>query len=175
MTKVNRHAPRGLYVPLMHVRMEQRPDRAAVRRLHLAAFGDHGQVVADLMDALRHEATGDDALSLLAEDPHGNVVGHVMFTRSLLDAPRRLVEVQVLSPIAVLPERQGQGAGAALIKAGPDVMTERSVPVVFLDATPATTPAWGSLPARSKASASRRCASPTQPSKHSGSRTMSRG
>jgi len=120
----------------MHLRMEQRPDRAAVRRLHLAAFGDHGQVVADLVDALRHEVTGDGALSLLAEDPHGNVVGHVMFTRSLLDAPRRLVEVQVLSPVAVLPERQGQGTGAALIKAGLDVMIEHSVPVVFLEGDP---------------------------------------
>jgi putative acetyltransferase len=55
----------------MHLRMEQRPDRAAVRRLHLAAFGDHGQVVADLVDALRHEVTGDGALSLFAEDPTG--------------------------------------------------------------------------------------------------------
>lgn len=120
----------------MRLRVEQRSDRAAVRGLHLAAFGDHGQVVADLVDALRDEASGDDALSLLAEDPHGTVVGHVMFTRSLLDAPRRLVGVQVLSPVAVLPERQGQGAGAALIRAGLDVMIERSVPVVFLEGDP---------------------------------------
>ncbi len=127
---------RGLYVPVMHLRLEQQPDRAAVRRLHLAAFGDHGQVVADLVDALRDEATRHDALSLLAEDPYGNVVGHVMFTRSLLDAPRRLVEVQVLSPVAVLPERQRQGTGAALIKAGLEVMIERSVPVVFLEGDP---------------------------------------
>ncbi len=104
--------------------------------MHLAAFGDHGQVVGDLVDALRLEARGDDALSLLAEDAHGNVVGHVMFTRSLLDAPRQLVEVQVLSPVAVLPERQGQGTGAALIKAGLDVMIERLVPVVFLEGDP---------------------------------------
>ncbi len=98
-----------------------------------------------------------------------------MFTRSLLDAPRQLVEVQVLSPVAVLPERQGQGTGAALIKAGLDVMIERLVPVVFLEATLATTRAWVSGPARNKASASRRCASPIQPSKRSGSPTMSRG
>ncbi len=121
---------------MMHLRLELRSDHAAVRRLHLAAFGDHGQVVADLVDALRDEATGGDALSLLAEDADENVVGHVMFTRSLLDAPRRLVEVQVLSPVAVLPERQGQGTGAALIRAGLDVMVERSVPVVFLEGDP---------------------------------------
>ncbi len=38
-----------------------------------------------------------DGLSLIAKEP-GKVVRHVMFTRSLLDAPCRLVDVQVLSP-----------------------------------------------------------------------------
>ncbi|SBW25375.1 hypothetical protein [Protofrankia symbiont of Coriaria ruscifolia] len=51
-----------------------------MRNVNLRAFGDHRTVVA--------------------EDT-GRVVGHVMFTRSLLDAPRRLVEVQVLSPLAL--------------------------------------------------------------------------
>jgi putative acetyltransferase len=60
----------------------------------------------------------------------------VMFTRSLLDAPPRLVEVQVLSPVAVLPPRQSQGIGSALIRAGLQVMTERAVPVVFLEGDP---------------------------------------
>ena len=41
-----------------------------------------------------------------------------MFTRSLLDAPRRLVDVQVLSPLGVLPEHQRQGIGSALVRAG---------------------------------------------------------
>lgn len=126
----------GLYGPVMHLRLEQQPDRATLRALHLAAFGDHGQVVADLVDALRPAATGDVGLSLVAEDPDGDVVGHVMFTRSLLDAPRRLVEVQVLSPVAVRPGRQRQGIGGALIRAGLDTMVERSVPVVFLEGDP---------------------------------------
>lgn len=60
----------------------------------------------------------------------------MVFTRSLLDAPRCLVEVQVLSPVAVLPEWQGQGIGSALIRRGLEVMAERSVPVVFLEGPP---------------------------------------
>ncbi len=59
-----------------------------------------------------------------------------MFTHSLLDAPRRLVDVQVLSPVAVLPHRQGTGIGSALVRRGLKVMTERSVPVVFLEGPP---------------------------------------
>jgi putative acetyltransferase len=44
------------------------------------------------------------------------VVGHVLFTPGLLDAPRRLVEVAVLSPVAIWPARQRQGIGSALIR-----------------------------------------------------------
>ena len=92
----------------MDIRPERIDDQQDVRRLYLAAFGAEGQLVADLVDGLRELVTADQGLSLVAEDG-GEVVGHVMFTRSLLDAPRRLVDVQVLSPVAVLPERQGRG------------------------------------------------------------------
>lgn len=120
----------------MDLRQEQTGDHDAVRRLQLAAFEDHGRVVADLVDDLRDAVTPVDGLSLIAEAA-AQVVGHVMFTRSLLDAPRRLVDVQVLSPVAVRPERQGQGIGSALIHEGLRVMTERAVPVVFLEGNPA--------------------------------------
>lgn len=125
-----------LYVAVVELRAERSTDEAAVRDLHLEAFGDHGTVVADLVEALRDQVTPDDGVSLVAVDGDQDVVGHVMFTRSLLDAPRRLVEVQVLSPVAVLPARQGQGVGAALIDAGLRLMVERSVPVVFLEGDP---------------------------------------
>lgn len=122
-------------VSLVDLRAERPEDRRAVRALHLAAFDDHGQVVADLVDGLRESVTTDDGLSLVAVAA-GQVVGHVMFTRNLLDAPRRLVDVQVLSPVAVLPKRQGRGIGSALIRRGLQVMAERSVPVVFLEGDP---------------------------------------
>ncbi len=91
--------------------------------------------MAELVDGLRLSVTTDDGLSMVAEH-EGKVVGHVMFTRSLLDAPPRLVDVQVLSPVAVLPERQGRGIGSALIQRGLKVMIERSVPAVFLEGPP---------------------------------------
>src|SRR4051794_11025190 len=80
----------------MELREERPGDRPAVREVNRRAFGDHGDVVADLVDALRELVGPTDGLSLVAEQD-GQVVGHVMFTRSLLDAPRRLVPVQVLS------------------------------------------------------------------------------
>ncbi len=94
----------------MELREELPDDKESVREIHLRAFGDHGLVVADLVDTLRDTITPKDGLSLVAGHD-GQIVGHVMFTRSLLDAPRRLVEVHVLSPLAVMPGYQKRGIG----------------------------------------------------------------
>jgi len=117
------------------IRRERAEDRDAVGHVLRRAFGDHGQVVADLADDLRHIVRRGDGLSLVAEEG-AELVGHLMFTRSLLDAPCRLVGVQVLSPVGVLPEHQRQGIGSALIHAGLQAMVDRHVPIVFLEGDP---------------------------------------
>jgi putative acetyltransferase len=78
----------------VQIRPEREGDEAAVRHVLVRAFGDgdHGAVVAELADGLRALVTDGDGLSLVAEHG-GEIVGNVMFTRSLLDAPRRLVDV----------------------------------------------------------------------------------
>jgi putative acetyltransferase len=119
----------------VNVRFEQPEDRAAVRAVHIAAFGDRGPVVADLADDLRAAMTRGEGLSLVACEGD-EVVGHALFTASLLDAPARLVPVQVLSPIGVLPARQRRGAGSALIRKGLELLAERAVPLVFLEGSP---------------------------------------
>ncbi|MET9113045.1 N-acetyltransferase [Streptomyces longwoodensis] len=129
----------------MDLREERAGDRQAVRDLHLEAFGDHGLVVADLVDTLRDTLTPEDGLSLVAERD-GQVVGHVMFTRSLLDAPRRLVDVQVLSPLAVTPELHRRGIGSALVRHGLGVLAERGVPLVFLEGDPGYYARFGFVP-----------------------------
>jgi len=111
------------------LRAERPTDRADVRELHRSAFGDHGTVVVGLLDEL---AAGS---SLVAEDA-ARVVGHVRCSPALLDAPRELVPVQTLSPLAVLPGRQRQGIGAALVRAALELLAERGVPVVFLEGDP---------------------------------------
>jgi putative acetyltransferase len=129
----------------MELRMERPADRDAVREVHLRAFGGQGKAVADLVDALRATISPDRGLSLVAER-EDEVVGHVMFTRSLLDAPRRLVEVQVLSPLAVRPAYHRKGVGSALVRAGLRAMTERGVPLVFLEGSPGYYPRFGFAP-----------------------------
>jgi putative acetyltransferase len=130
----------------MDLRGELPEDTEPVRDIHRRAFGgDHGLVVADLVDALRQTITPADGLSLVAEHD-GQVVGHVMFTRSLLDAPRRLVEVQVLSPLAVLPGYHQRGFGSALVRRGLEVLAERAVPLVFLEGDPGYYSRFGFAP-----------------------------
>ena len=117
----------------MQLRAEQHHDHAAVRDVHLRAFGASGARVAALVDALRSDDPG--ALGLVAELA-GEVVGHVMFSRSLLDAPRRLVAVQVLSPLGVRPDHQRRGIGGALVRHGLQLLGDRGVPLVFVEGDP---------------------------------------
>jgi putative acetyltransferase len=118
----------------VEIRQSGPGDGDAVAQLHRRAFGDdEGPMVAELVPAL--QAADADALSLVAVDA-GEIVGHALFSRSLLDAPRRLVPVQVLSPLGVLPGRQRQGIGGALVRAGLELLDRRGVPVVFLEGDP---------------------------------------
>jgi putative acetyltransferase len=118
------------------IRRERRADREAVRDVHRAAFVDHGAHVAGLVDALRDLITDDRGVSLVAVEGD-EVIGHVMFTPSLLDAPRALVTVQVLSPLAVLPAAQRRGVGSALVRRGVEIVAGQSAPIVFLEGNPA--------------------------------------
>jgi putative acetyltransferase len=129
----------------MNLREELPGDEQTVRDIHRRAFGDHGIAVADLVDTLRGTITTDSGLSLVAEHA-GQIVGHIMFTRCLLDAPRRLVDVQVLSPLAVAPEYQKQGIGSALIREGLEIMARQQVPLVFLEGDPGYYSRFGFLP-----------------------------
>lgn len=118
----------------MILREETLDDNDAVRELHRVAFGATGDKVAALLDALRRDEPG--CTGIVAEDA-GVVVGHVLFTKNRLDAPTRLVDVQVLSPIAVAPHRQRQGVGKRLIEHGAALLDARGVPLLFLEGNPA--------------------------------------
>jgi putative acetyltransferase len=118
------------------IREEKPGDEAGVAKVHAAAFGEHGRVVVPLVAALRDSLADEPGLSLVAVEGD-SVAGHILFTRNLLDAPRQLVDVQVLSPVGVLPERQRRGVGAALIEHGLAALADRGVPLVFLEGSPA--------------------------------------
>lgn len=116
----------------MIVRAEEAADLPRVREVVAAAFGP--EPVADLLDGLRRSSAWRD-LSFVAEED-GRVVGHASFSRGWLDAPSRLIEVLVLSPLSVDPAAQGSGVGSALVRRTLELLQQRPEPLVFLEGSP---------------------------------------
>ena len=117
------------------VRPEQPADRESVRRVLTAAFGEddpaHGDDVAHIWESLgQHRRVG-----LVAEED-GAVAGHVGLSVVWVDARRQLVEAWMLSPLAVLPERQRAGLGTALVAVAVETARESGVPALFLEGSP---------------------------------------
>lgn len=68
----------------LRYRAERRGEEAHVREVVQDAFGL--PVVADLVDHLRQSPDWIEGLSFVAEHDD-RLIGHILFTRSLLDAP----------------------------------------------------------------------------------------
>ncbi|MBL7255503.1 GNAT family N-acetyltransferase [Paractinoplanes lichenicola] len=118
----------------MRIRGVMPAEELAVEAVVAAAFGEpvDGRVVR-MMRALH--AGGAARVSLVAVDDD-EPVGHVGLSRGWVDARRELVEVLVLSPLAVRPDRQGQGVGTALVEAALATADDRGTPAVFLEGSP---------------------------------------
>jgi putative acetyltransferase len=116
------------------VRPAIEPDQAPIRHVAAAAFGaEHGPGIVRLLDAL--DRAGHTRADLVA-DLDGELVGHVRLCRSWIDARRALVEVLVLSPLSVVPHRQGGGVGTALVAAALQHARQLAAPAVFLEGSP---------------------------------------
>ena len=126
------------------IRAQTADEDAVVRSVVATAFAHH-QGVDDLVDALRESWAWVDGLSMVA-DEDGEVVGHVLLTKAILDAPERLVDVLVLSPLSVRPDRQRDGIGKALVRAAADAADAHGAPLLFLEGDPAYYAARGFQP-----------------------------
>lgn len=116
------------------VRPARAGDAPAVRRVLDAAFGPEEAAV---IDAVLGElsARGLDEVLLLAE-VGTEVVGVVGLSRGWVDARERLVDVLVLSPLAVLPALQRRGVGSRLLDAAARRGEEAGSPLLFLEGDP---------------------------------------
>ena len=121
------------------IRPESPGDRDAVRAVNEAAFGRPDE--ADLVGRLRDAAGPFLSLVAVAE---GEVVGHILFTPVAVEAP---ADVRGLAPMAVRPDRQRSGVGAALVEAGLDACRADGAAAVVVLGHPDYYPRFGFRPA----------------------------
>ena len=122
------------------IRPERDGDAEAIRAVTAAAFPSTAE--ANLVDALRQQRAS--IVSLVA-DAGGLVVGHILFSPVTLDGAD--VGILGLAPMAVWPERQRQGIGSELVRAGLDASRERGAAAVVVVGHPAFYPRFGFVPA----------------------------
>jgi putative acetyltransferase len=110
--------------------------------VHEAAFGRPGE--ARLAARLRQEAS--PLVSLVAERA-GRVAGHVLFTPVAVEGVRAAAPCAALGPVGVLPDLQGGGIGAALIRAGIEACRAHGWRLLFVLGSPAYYARFGFRPA----------------------------
>lgn len=122
------------------IRPERPGDEEAIAAVHRAAFGKDEEV--QIVERLRAGPDYLPHLSLVAEQD-GAIVGHTILSRARLDARPALG----LGPIGVLPDRQRDGIGSALMHASLDAAREAGEAVVVLLGHPTYYPRFGFVPA----------------------------
>ena len=105
---------------MITIRTEESQDSELVRQLLRAAFPTDAE--SRLVDALR--LNGKALVSLVAVDKN-EVLGHVLFS-PVSTAPPTEVSGVGLGPVAVRPDCQRGGIGAALIRRGLELCRQRA-------------------------------------------------
>ena len=115
----------------MSVRVATDDDWPAILGVHAAAFGDED--VARLARELHESDVYVPELSFVAV-ADGSVVGHVMNTWSGVEGSS--VRLLQLSPLGVLPARQGEGFGSALVRTSIDGARLAGEPALLVEGNP---------------------------------------
>lgn len=95
----------------IEIRESQPNDVAAIERLYPDAFPDE-----DLLPLVRELLREDSVVLSLVGISDRALVGHVIFTTCSIAG--RTDTVALLGPLAVAPDRQRQGIGSAIVRAG---------------------------------------------------------
>ncbi len=136
----------GVLMPAPSVTVRvMRPARWSRPRGVRRALDEGG--IAELLDLLRASWSWEDELAVVAEvagEVAGEIAGLVVFTHSFVDAPDRVVDVLVLSPVGVRRDLQGRGIGDTLVREALAVLAAtRTEPAVFLEGIPSYYPRFG--------------------------------
>ena len=131
----------------VEIRPERPGEAAAIHAINDAAFGNVDDESA-IVDRLRGTDRWIEGGSLVAADGD-ELVGHLLLSEGDLDldsgGARR---VWMIGPVAVVPARQRQGIGDALMRAAIALATEHGQPLLILLGHADYYPRFGFEPAR---------------------------
>lgn len=119
--------------PGVTIRPESPPDFAAIGDLVAAAFGSDTE--AELVDRIRASREYVPETALVAE-ADGALAGHVMISRARLHHSEGHRLIAMLSPLAVHPEHQRRGIGAALVHTVLRIAETGGEPLVIVEGDP---------------------------------------
>jgi putative acetyltransferase len=114
------------------IREERASDRAAVRAVVEQAFGSRYE--ADMVEQLHADG---DVIAAFVAVADGRIVGHVLFSPLGIEGGPGSLVAASLAPLAVAPDRPGQGIGSALVCRGLEACRAASIDAVFVLGDPA--------------------------------------
>jgi putative acetyltransferase len=121
------------------IREESPIDYDGIDRVNRLAFGRGDEaLVVDRLRAARLVIT-----SLVAVSATDGIVGHILFSRLPIHTGAGRVAAVSLGPVAVQPEYQRRGIGAALIRAGLDNCRQAGESIVIVVGHPGYYPHFG--------------------------------
>jgi putative acetyltransferase len=113
---------------MLNIRAQNRTsDLDAICQLNAAAFAEHGETKA--FDQFRENR--NDILSLVAEED-GELLGHVLFSPTMLSTPAGALPGMGLGQLAVSPHKQNQGIGTRLTETGLRQLRQTGCPFVIV-------------------------------------------
>lgn len=132
---------------VMEIKNAVRANTTEILRVHENAFGkDKGFEIKQLVNSLLEDGTAKPSFSFVAVD-NDTIVGHVLFTRVIIDGASEGLPAQILAPLAVLPDCQNKGVGGRLVKSGIEELRKSGIKVVFVLGHPNYYPRYGFTPA----------------------------
>jgi putative acetyltransferase len=142
-SKRQNHISNNKKVRTLDIRKSTEADRGDIEKIHTTAFGEEeGPEIAELVNGLFDDKTAAPLLSLVAVEKD-QIVGHILFTKSVLTGTDTPVSVRLLAPLAVLPDAQAKGVGNKLIHEGLRQLRDSGVDLVFVLGHPEYYPRCG--------------------------------
>ncbi len=111
----------------MRIREEVPGDRDLIGALLDLAFG--GTEESLLVERLRAESA---VIAALVATENERVLGHILFSELPIETGGSSLRAAALAPLAVAPERQRQGIGTSLVRAGLEACRENGVAAVIV-------------------------------------------